>query len=139
MTPAEPPLTATDRSLPDDRDDIAALAKGGRTNIFGFLLRLAARLPFLFIAGRWYGADALGRFAYAVLVVEFIAQIATLGLKRGLAGALEAVLGALYLDAGFTGCEQVVRTLFRQRIEIQSTDIPIHPNTGNLACRQVDV
>jgi len=70
------------------QDDIAALAKGGRTNIFGFLLRLAARLPFLFIAGRWYGADALGRFAYAVLVVEFIAQLATLGLKRGLAGAL---------------------------------------------------
>ncbi len=75
-------------AVPDDQDDIAALAKGGRTNIFGFLLRLAARLPFLFIAGRWYGADALGRFAYAVLVVEFVAQIATLGLKRGLAGAL---------------------------------------------------
>jgi O-antigen/teichoic acid export membrane protein len=70
------------------QDDIAALAKGGRINIFGFLLRLAARLPFLFIAGRWYGADALGRFAYAVLVVEFVAQLATLGLKRGLAGAL---------------------------------------------------
>ena len=72
----------------EQKDDIAALAKGGRTNVFGFLLRLAARLPFLFIAGRWYGADALGRFAYAVLVVEFVAQIATLGLKRGLAGAL---------------------------------------------------
>ncbi len=71
-----------------DEDDIAALAKGGRTNIFGFLLRLAARLPFLFIAGRIYGAEALGRFAYAVLVVEFAAQLATLGLKRGLAGAL---------------------------------------------------
>lgn len=65
--------------------DIAALAKGGRTNFFGFLLRLAARLPFLFIAGRWYGDAALGRFAYAVLVVEFAAQISTLGLKRGLA------------------------------------------------------
>lgn len=88
MTKAPETLTATDRTLPDDGDDIAALAKGGRTNIFGFLLRLAARLPFLFIAGRWYGADALGRFAYAVLVVEFVAQIATLGLKRGLAGAL---------------------------------------------------
>ena len=75
-------------SASKDQDDIAALAKGGRTNIFGFLLRLAARLPFLFIAGRWYGADALGRFAYAVLVVEFVAQLATLGLKRGLAGAL---------------------------------------------------
>lgn len=68
--------------------DIAALAKGGRTNIFGFLLRLAARLPFLFIAGRIYGPDVLGRFAYAILVIEFAAQLATLGLKRGLAGAL---------------------------------------------------
>jgi len=68
--------------------DIAALASGGRTNIFGFLLRLAARLPFLFIAGRIYGPDVLGRFAYAVVVIEFAAQLATLGLKRGLAGAL---------------------------------------------------
>lgn len=68
--------------------DIAALAKGGRTNVFGFLLRLAARLPFLFVAGRIYGPEVLGRFAYAILVVEFAAQLATLGLKRGLAGAL---------------------------------------------------
>ncbi|ABQ66817.1 lipopolysaccharide biosynthesis protein [Rhizorhabdus wittichii] len=71
-------------------DDIKALAKGGRTNFFGFLLRLAARLPFLFIAGRWYGAEALGRFAYAVIIVEFVATLATLGLKRGLAEQLSA-------------------------------------------------
>ena len=69
-------------------DDIAALARGGRTNFLGFLLRLAARLPFLFIAGRLYGPELLGRFAYAVLIVEFAAQIATLGLKRGLAQQL---------------------------------------------------
>ena len=69
-------------------EDIAALAKGGRTNIFGFLLRLAARLPFLFIAGRLYGAEALGRFAFAILILEFAAQLATLGLKRGLAEQL---------------------------------------------------
>jgi O-antigen/teichoic acid export membrane protein len=68
--------------------DIAALAKGGRTNIFGFVLRLAARIPFLFIAGRLYGPEALGRFAYALLVVEFVAQFATLGLRRGLAEIL---------------------------------------------------
>ena len=73
---------------PREADDIAALAKGGRTNFFGFLLRLAARLPFLFIAGRIYGAEALGRFAYAILIVEFAAQLATLGLKRGLAQQL---------------------------------------------------
>ena len=70
--------------------DIAALAKGGRTNFLGFLLRLAARLPFLFVAGRYYGAEALGRFAYAILIVEFAAQLATLGLKRGLAEQLSA-------------------------------------------------
>ena len=68
--------------------DMAALARGGRINFLGFVLRLAARLPFLFIAGRMYGAEALGRFAYAVLIVEFAAQLATLGLKRGLAEQL---------------------------------------------------
>lgn len=73
-----------------DKAGIALLAKGGRTNIFGFLLRLLARLPFLFIAGRMYGAETLGRFAYAILVIEFAAQLATLGLKRGLAQRLSS-------------------------------------------------
>ena len=68
--------------------DLAALAKGGRTNFFGFLLRLAARLPFLFIAGRLYGADALGRFASALVAVELAAQLCTLGQKRGIAQRL---------------------------------------------------
>ena len=68
--------------------DLAALARGGRINFFGFVLRLLARLPFLFIAGRMYGAEQLGRFAYAVLILEFAAQLATLGLKRGLAQQL---------------------------------------------------
>jgi O-antigen/teichoic acid export membrane protein len=45
-------------------------------------------LPFLFIGGRIYGAAALGRFAYAVLTVEFAAQLAALGLRRGLAQLL---------------------------------------------------
>jgi O-antigen/teichoic acid export membrane protein len=68
--------------------DIAQLAKGGRTNVAGFILRLAARIPFLFIAGRLYGPELVGRFAIAVVVVELAALVATLGLKRGLAQAL---------------------------------------------------
>ena len=75
-------------SAPAPADDIAALAKGGRTNLLGFLLRLAARLPFLFIAGRYYGPELLGRFAFAVIVMELGAQLATMGLKRGLAQQL---------------------------------------------------
>ena len=71
-----------------DDDDMAALVKGGRTNVIGFVLRLAARIPFLFIAGRLYGPEALGRFAYAILIVEFVAQLATMGLRRGLAELL---------------------------------------------------
>jgi O-antigen/teichoic acid export membrane protein len=81
-------LTKPDPDPPAPSADLAALARGGRINFFGFIMRLAARLPFLFIAGRVYGAEALGRFAYAILIVEFAAQLATLGLKRGLAQQL---------------------------------------------------
>lgn len=69
-------------------EDMSALAKGGRQNFMGFLLRLAARLPFLFIAGRLYGADALGRFASALVVVELTALMCSMGEKRGLAQRL---------------------------------------------------
>lgn len=79
-----PPQT----SAPSAQSDIAALAKGGRTNFMGFLLRLAARLPFLFIAGRLYGAEALGRFASALVVVELVALVCSIGEKRGLAQRL---------------------------------------------------
>jgi O-antigen/teichoic acid export membrane protein len=67
---------------------MAALAKGGRTNLMGFLLRLAARLPFLFLAGRLYGAAELGRFASALVIVELVAMLCTMGEKRGLAQRL---------------------------------------------------
>nr|WP_234031087.1 lipopolysaccharide biosynthesis protein [Alteriqipengyuania lutimaris] len=67
---------------------MAALARGGRTNFFGFLIRLAARIPFLLIAGRLYGDDMLGRFAAALVVIELASQVAVLGQKRGLAQQL---------------------------------------------------
>ncbi|MBS0254002.1 MAG: oligosaccharide flippase family protein [Proteobacteria bacterium] len=71
-----------------DQRDMAALAKGGRTNFLGFLLRLGATFPFMLIAGRMYGAAALGRYALATLAVDLAGQLCTLGQKRGLAQRL---------------------------------------------------
>ncbi len=81
----------SDAANPQDtgtQQDIATLAKGGRTNVLGFLLRLAARLPFFIIAGRLYGVEAVGRFASATLVIDLAGQLCTLGQKRGLAQRL---------------------------------------------------
>ena len=83
IPPVTPPVTPA-----DGREDMEALAKGGKTNILGFLLRLLARLPFLFIAGRLYGEDAVGRFASALVVVELVALVCSMGEKRGLAQRL---------------------------------------------------
>ena len=80
-------LDETATTPPPDAD-MATLARGGRLNVFGFVLRLAGMVPFLFIGGRMYGPASLGRFAYAVLAVEFAAQIAALGLRRALAQLL---------------------------------------------------
>ena len=68
-------------SASSDGGDIAALAKGGRTNFFGFLLRLVARIPFLFIAGRLYGAEDLGKLTSALVAVELLSQLARLSQK----------------------------------------------------------
>ena len=87
MSAAEPSPDTADRTG-SRGDDTRALAKGGRTNFLGFLLRLLARVPFLIIAGQLYGADALGRFAYAIMIVELMAVVATLGLRRGIAAEL---------------------------------------------------
>ena len=82
-----------------DQGDIAALAKGGRTNFIGFLVRLAGMLPFLFIAGRLYGAAALGRYASALVVVEIIGLVCSMGEKRGLAQRLAERLRSIGANA----------------------------------------
>ena len=104
----------------ENNEDIAALAKGGRTNFFGFLLRLVARIPFLFIASRLYGAAAMGRFASALVMVELAGMLATLGQKRGLAARLaeerehpaNVVADALLLSTMFSVLAMIALYIF---------------------------
>ncbi|MGB3712162.1 MAG: lipopolysaccharide biosynthesis protein [Erythrobacter sp.] len=67
---------------------MATLAKGGRTNALGFVIRLIARVPFLFIGYRLYGVEEMGRFASAFVIIEILALLCALGEKRGLAQRL---------------------------------------------------
>lgn len=83
----------TPAPAPGGDDDLAQLAKGGRTNTLGFVVRLIARIPFLVIATRLYGAEALGRFASALVLIEIIALVCSLGEKRGLAQRLSEGAG----------------------------------------------
>ena len=86
-------MTATGTSQPPldpakGGDDMATLAKGGRTNTLGFFIRMLGNIPFLFIGYRLYGVDEMGRFAAAFVVIEIFALICALGEKRGLAQRL---------------------------------------------------
>ncbi|WP_298467989.1 lipopolysaccharide biosynthesis protein [uncultured Erythrobacter sp.] len=69
-------------------DDMATLAKGGRTNTLGFIIRALGGIPFLFIGYRLYGVDEMGRFAAAFVIIEILALVCALGEKRGLAQRL---------------------------------------------------
>lgn len=85
-----PPDAPRPEQLRPDKggDDMATLAKGGRTNALGFFLRLLGGLPFLFVGFRLYGVEEMGRFAAAFVVIEIFALICALGEKRGLAQRL---------------------------------------------------
>ncbi|WJY17847.1 lipopolysaccharide biosynthesis protein [Alteriqipengyuania flavescens] len=117
-----PPANPATKPGPDAAGgDIAALAKGGQTNFFGFLLRLAARIPFLFIAGRMYGDEAMGRFAAALVIIELTSQLACLGQKRGLAQQLSqdedrhpshVIADGMVMSAIVAACFMVLLSLF---------------------------
>ena len=60
------------------------ILKGGSSAAWGFLIRLGARLLFIFIAGRLFGASLFGAFSIAVAVVELTVAIGGTGMKRQL-------------------------------------------------------
>jgi O-antigen/teichoic acid export membrane protein len=60
------------------------IVRGAQATAGGFAVRLAARLVFLLVAGRLFGAAAFGAFALAVAVVELAVGLGSLGTKKTL-------------------------------------------------------
>ncbi|HMG47951.1 MAG TPA: oligosaccharide flippase family protein [Allosphingosinicella sp.] len=58
------------------------ILRGGSSAALGFLIRFGARLLFVFVAGRLFGAALFGAYAIAVAVVELAVTIGGAGLKR---------------------------------------------------------
>lgn len=60
------------------------LIKGAAANLFGFIIRLGARLPFLFVVALLYGKEIFGQYLFAVTLVETLTAIILFGFKRSL-------------------------------------------------------
>jgi O-antigen/teichoic acid export membrane protein len=78
-------MTTTDDDKPPAAADAQELIlRGGGSAAFGFLIRFGARLLFVVIAGRLFGATLFGAFSIAVAVVELAVTIGGAGMKRQL-------------------------------------------------------
>lgn len=67
----------------------ALILRGGASAGLGLLLRLGARLLFMFMAARLFGATAFGAYSLAVATVELAVAVSGLGMKRYLFKLLE--------------------------------------------------
>ena len=65
------------------------IVRGAQANAAGFLVRFAARLIFLFVAGRLYGAHLFGAFVLAAAMVELAVSVGSLATKKTLFPLLE--------------------------------------------------
>src|SRR3954465_9251104 len=73
--PAEPAMTKA--------PDAGRLSvRGAQATAAGFAGRLAARLLFLFVAGRLFGATAFGAYVLAVAAGELAVSVGSLGMKK---------------------------------------------------------
>ena len=69
------------------------ILRGAQATAAGFAGRLAARLLFLFVAGRLYGPDAFGAYVLAVAAVELAVAVGSLGMKKLVFSLLDASTG----------------------------------------------
>jgi len=86
---------ASDEAGPAPPGDKAQslILRGGRSAALGLVIRLGARILFLFIAARLFGALLFGAYSLAIAVVELGVAVAGLGMKRLLFKLLDEVGG----------------------------------------------
>ncbi|HEX6375839.1 MAG TPA: oligosaccharide flippase family protein [Allosphingosinicella sp.] len=60
------------------------IVRGAQASGAGFAVRLGARLLFLFVAGRLFGAAAFGAYALALATIELAVGVGSLGTKKTL-------------------------------------------------------
>src|SRR3954471_22906725 len=78
-----PPRLAQGRGMTEAaRDAGRMIVRGAQATAAGFAGRLAARLLFLFVAGRLFGATAFGAYVLAVAGVELAVSVGSLGMKK---------------------------------------------------------
>jgi O-antigen/teichoic acid export membrane protein len=83
------------------------ILRGARATAAGFGGRLAARLLFLFVAGRLFGPAPFGAYVLAVAAVELAVSVGSLGTKKMVFQRLDAGVGGkrplahILLDAAF--------------------------------------
>ena len=65
------------------------ILRGGLSAGLGLVLRLGARVVFMFVAARLFGAVAFGAYSLAVAIVELAVAVGGLGMKRYLFKLLE--------------------------------------------------
>jgi O-antigen/teichoic acid export membrane protein len=78
-----------DRPMSDENRAQGLILRGGASAGLGLVFRLGARLVFMFMAARLFGAAAFGAYSLAVATVELAVAIGGLGMKRYLFKLLE--------------------------------------------------
>jgi O-antigen/teichoic acid export membrane protein len=80
----KPKVESHGREMSGKEESGRLIVRGAQATVGGFAVRLAARLLFLFVAGRLFGAAAFGAYALAVAAVELAVGIGSLGTKKTL-------------------------------------------------------
>jgi len=70
---------------PDEGDTAGrTIMRGAQATALGFVIRFTARLLFLFVAGRLYGASLFGAYVLAAAMVELAVSVGSLSTKKTL-------------------------------------------------------